>query len=149
MSAELALSLLSILVTLLLGLLVWHNSRRSNQVADKKVTVEEQALEDAREDVIAKRRAEELDRLYERVEKLENEGEERDTELRVLRSHARDSETRELLLYHHVKDLRAHILRGDPPPPPKMPPDLVAWFETFGITEPPHLLPRVDPQGGE
>ena len=58
-------------VTLLLGIFTYVNVRRANKTSEKKVSVEEQQAEDSREDVIARRRAEELDRVYERIDKLE------------------------------------------------------------------------------
>lgn len=142
MTVELVLSGLSLLVTLLLGLLVWHNSRKGNQVAEKKVTVEEQAQIDLREDMVTRRRGEELQRLYERVEKLEEAEEERESEIRILRAAARQSERRERLMHAHVVALTQHIVDELPPPPPTMDPELQSYFEQledleeFGVTEP-------------
>ena len=64
---------LSLLVTAVLGVLMWVNSRKQTGQGDRKITVEEQVAEDAREDVIAERRRVELERLYSRVGKLEEE----------------------------------------------------------------------------
>lgn len=138
MSIELILSAFSILVTLLLGLLVWHNSRKGNQVAEHKVTVEEQAQIDIREDMVTRRRGEELERLYERVEKLEDSEEERESEIRILRAAARQSERRERLMFNHVQALRTHIINKLPPPPPVMADELLEWFEQYeaGMVEP-------------
>ncbi len=58
-------------ITLLIGVLVYLNARRQNRTGEKKLSLEEQQEANDREDVIAKRRAEELERLYERVDKLE------------------------------------------------------------------------------
>lgn len=129
MSVELILSGLSILVTFLLGLLVWNNSRRGNQVAAHKVTVEEQARIDVRDDMVAHRRGEELQRLYTRVDNLEKAQGEREEEIRKLRASAKSSEKRERLMYTHMRELRNHIVNELPPPPPTMPRELSAWFE--------------------
>lgn len=138
MTTELILSILSLAVTLLLGLLVWHNSRKGTQVADKKVTVEQQAQIDVREDMVTRWRGEELTRLYERVEKLEEVDEERESELRIMRAAARQSERRERMMYNHMVELRHHIVNELPPPPPVMADELLEWFEQyeFGMTEP-------------
>jgi hypothetical protein len=138
MSTELWLSAFSLVVTTLLGLLVWHNSRGANKNAEKKVSVEEQAAEDARDDVIAERRRVELERLYGRLDKIETDFEAQGLELKGLTDHLRDCDKREILLYHHVSDLRNHIVNNKPPPPPRMPLELVEWFEKFGETEPVH-----------
>lgn len=71
MSAGDLLGFISLGVSLLLGVLVFVTNRRANKTSEKKLSVEEQEIEDNREDVIAKRRKEELDRLYQRVDKLE------------------------------------------------------------------------------
>lgn len=67
-----------VLVAAFLAVFTVHTNLRASKTSEKKVTVEEQIAEDAREDVIATRRREELDRLYElraqdnaRLEKLE------------------------------------------------------------------------------
>lgn len=62
---------ISISVTLLLGVLVFITNRRANRTSEKKLTVEEQQAEDVREDMIAKRSASELERLYKRTDDLE------------------------------------------------------------------------------
>lgn len=112
MSFELAASMFSIFVTLLLGLGVYLNARRSNKNAEKHLTVEEQVAEDEREDVIARRRREELDRLYARVEKLE-QGQ---TELRDRLKRA-EKEGREML--KHIEVLERAV--PNPPGPPVRP----------------------------
>lgn len=58
------LGLISLIVTLLLGLLAVINNHRATKNNEKQSAV-------GQEDIIAKRRKEELDRLYERVDKLE------------------------------------------------------------------------------
>lgn len=65
------LGLISICVTLLLGVLVFITNRRANTTADKKLTFEEQQAEDTRHRSISEERRRELDRLYLRVDKLE------------------------------------------------------------------------------
>lgn len=136
------LSLISLAITLLLGVGVWLNSRRSNRTAEKKLTVEEQTAEDNREDVIARRRKEELERLYKRVDDLDEDMKSMKADLdarqatidtqaidiRDLQQHATESDEREELLFTHLADLRDHIVEGKPPPPPMMPEKLVAWF---------------------
>jgi uncharacterized protein HemX len=62
---------ISIAVTLLLGLLVFITNRRANRTGEKKLTLEEQQVEDQRHRSISEERRKELDRLYERVDKLE------------------------------------------------------------------------------
>ena len=62
---------ISLLVTLLLGLLVFRTNSRANKTSEKTLTLQEQNAEDDREDNIAERRRVELERLYERVDKLE------------------------------------------------------------------------------
>lgn len=71
MSAGEILGTVSIVVTLLLGILVFITNRRANRTSEKKLTLEEQQAADEREDGIAERRRVELERLYGRVEKLE------------------------------------------------------------------------------
>jgi hypothetical protein len=141
MDAAFWLSILSIGVTAALGVLVFVNNRRANRTAEKKLTVEEQAIADEREDVIARRRKEELDRLYARYEAMEEDiaslkesrkGDQ--AKIRVLEARAELADAREVLLYRHTKELRAHILNQLPPPPPTMPLDLVQWFEQFEMT---------------
>lgn len=66
------LGLISITVTLLLGVLVFITNRRANTTQAKKLTLEEQTVEDKRHRSISQERREELDRLYARVDKLEH-----------------------------------------------------------------------------
>lgn len=138
------LSLFSVIVTLGLGVLVFVNNRRANRTAEKKLTVEEQIAKNEREDVIAKRRREELDRLYARCDELEADivDLKRDRrvqrhQISVLESRAELSDAREVLLYRHTKALRNHIINQLPPPPPTIPNDLASWFEAFELTDPP------------
>lgn len=138
------LSLFSVIVTLGLGVLVFVNNRRANRTAEKKLTVEEQIAKNEREDVIAKRRREELDRLYTRCDELEADivDLKRDRrvqrhQISVLESRAELADAREVLLYRHTKALRNHIINQLPPPPPTIPHDLAAWFEAFELTDPP------------
>lgn len=65
------MALISLIGTLLLGVLAFVTNRRANRTSEKKLTLEEQTAEDDREDNIAERRRIELDRLYQRVDKLE------------------------------------------------------------------------------
>jgi hypothetical protein len=65
------LSIGSLVVSLLLGLLVFVTNRRANRTSEKKLTIEEQALMDAREATVAEQRLEELNRLLPRVSALE------------------------------------------------------------------------------
>ncbi|MFL2001424.1 hypothetical protein [Microbacterium sp. A1-JK] len=58
-------------MTFILGIAMFLNSRRVAKQGDRKLTTDEQSVEDAREDVIAERRRIELERLYERVAILE------------------------------------------------------------------------------
>lgn len=143
MSVELALSAFSIFVTLALGVLVFVNSRRANQTAEKKLTVEEQQAEHEREDVIARRRREELDRLYARCDELEADVKQLKLDRRadkkkieVLQSRTDLADAREVVLYRHIKSLRTHIVKQLPPPPPTMPIEVVRWFEEFELTDP-------------
>lgn len=46
------------------------------------------------------------------------------------------TDAREVLIYRHAKALREHIIRGNPPPPPTLPQELVEWFERFEMTDP-------------
>lgn len=135
MNVELTLGIAGTIVGLLGITYTFINSRRSNQISATKVGVEAQAAEDVREDVIAERRRVELERLYGRLDKLETDFDEQGTDLTNLKAHLKDCDRREILLYHHVSDLRAHIVNNKPPPPPRMPVELVEWFETFGQTE--------------
>lgn len=65
------LPIVSIAVTLLLGVLVFITNRRANRTSEKHLTLEEQQEANDREDTIAERRRVELERLYQRVDKLE------------------------------------------------------------------------------
>lgn len=65
------LSLVTAMAALLGVVLVFITNRRANKTDEKKLTLEEQAVEDAHEDKIAERRLGELNRLYERVAVLE------------------------------------------------------------------------------
>lgn len=65
------LSLITGLTALAGVVLVFITNRRANATNEKKLTLEEQQAEDAREDKIAERRLGELNRLYERVAVLE------------------------------------------------------------------------------
>lgn len=143
MSFETILSSVSIFVTLLLGLLVFFNAVRSNRTAEKKLTVEEQQAQDDREDVIAKRRREELDRLYARCDELEADVEQLKKDrkadkikIEVLQSRTDLADAREVVLYRHIKSLRTHIVKQLPPPPPTLPIEVVRWFEEFELTDP-------------
>lgn len=71
MSGDTVLGGISLAVTLLLGLLVFVTNRRANKTGEKKLTLDEQQLEDQRHRSISEERRKELDRLYERVDKLE------------------------------------------------------------------------------
>lgn len=137
------LSIFSIVVTLGLGLLVFINNRRANQTAEKKLTVEEKQAQFERDDVITRRRGEELNRLYERcdeleasMEKLKADRKEDLKQIVILGARAELADAREVLLYRHTKALRDHIVKQLPPPPPTLPVDLVEWFEEFEMTDP-------------
>lgn len=126
------LSAVSLLVSGLLGLGVYVNSKRGVKQKDRELTVDEQQAQDAREDMIARERREELERLYPQLREMR----ERMAQMDTLLDERRESDRREKMLYHHVKDLRDHIVDERPPPPPEMPVELVEWFEDFGVTEP-------------
>lgn len=101
---------ISILVSLILGLLVFITNRRSAANKEKRLTIDEQRIEDARLDNIADRRREELDRLYVRVEKLEtlvNELRERDEQKQTTIEHQADELKRTNQLLADVRRLFA------------------------------------------
>jgi hypothetical protein len=137
------LSLLSIIVTLSLGLLVFINNRRANSTAEKKLTVEEKQAAYEREAVITRRRGEELDRLYTRCDELEADikqliadRKEDLKQIKILGNRAELADAREALLYRHTRELRDHIVNQLPPPPPTLPIDLIEWFAQFEMTDP-------------
>lgn len=74
------LSCVSLAVTLLLGILLFVTNRRANRTSEKKLTIEEQALKDAKEATVADQRLEELNRLQPRIEALEAKVEELETD---------------------------------------------------------------------
>jgi len=71
MNTGLAMSIASLLGTLFLGYLSYRNYKRANDVQTKATEVQAQAAIDARASMIAKETADELTRLYKRVDKLE------------------------------------------------------------------------------
>lgn len=100
----------SLAVTLLLGLLVYRTNRGANRTNEKKLSIEEQIAEDERGDRIAERRRVELERLYERVEKLEALTETLKKELEVIQ------EERDMIVKHVA------VLEAGWPNPPGPPP---------------------------
>lgn len=106
------LSLISIIVTLLLGVGVFYNARKHNQTEAKQLTVTEQNAADDRDDAIAERRRVELERLYIRLDAMEAVQEELLTRL--------DSyETQSVEMIHHI--VRLENMIPNPPGPPSRP----------------------------
>lgn len=124
----------SLIVSMLLGLGMYINSRRGVSQRDRELTTDEQQARHAREDMVMRERREELERLYPQLREMR----EHIKQMEILERRLWESDRREWVLYQHVKDLRNHIVEEKPPPPPAMPPELVEWFEDFGATEPSH-----------
>lgn len=109
-------------ILLLLGTYITVRATKGRTQVDYKTAMEkrldekmgaytdrlEQRLEVAEEKAVA---------LSERVEHLEDVQE--------------ASERREKLLYKYTSTLRDHILGNKPPPPPRMPDELVEWYSSF------------------
>lgn len=81
------ISCISLGITLLLGLLLFLTNRRANRTNEKKLTIEEQALKDAREATVADQRLEELNRLIPRVTDLEEKVERLEKQRTFLHTH--------------------------------------------------------------
>lgn len=62
---------ISLAGTILVAVLAFMTNRRANRTSEKHLSLEEQQAEDNRDDLVTKRQAAELDRLYARVDKLE------------------------------------------------------------------------------
>ena len=124
MTPELTLSAVGLIVSVLLGLFVLIPKIREAGAA--------------REDIIARRRGEELTRLYARLDEMEIDLGTQAKEIKELQAHVALSDRRENLMYHHMKALREHIISELPPPPPSMPAELTAWFEELARTDPGH-----------
>lgn len=106
-------------VTFLLGVFVALNNRRANRTSEKKLTIEEQAAEDQSDDRIAERRLAELNRLYARVEALEQNDREKDVRIRVLEQELGAEKARQEAMFRHI--LKLELLIPDPPGPPPRP----------------------------
>lgn len=124
--------ILSLVVTALIGLGAYVNSKRGVKQKDRELTADEEHEKAVREDMIARERREELERLYPQLREMRERLAQMDSIIRK----QYESDRREKILYLHVKDLRDHILDRRPPPPPEMPQELVEWFEGFDPTGP-------------
>ena len=106
------LSLISLFITLLLGVGVFYNARKHNATEERQLTVAEQNASDDRDDAIAERRRVELERLYIRLDAME----EVQTDLLArLDSY----ETQSVEMIHHI--VRLENMVPNPPGPPQRP----------------------------
>jgi uncharacterized protein HemX len=106
------LSLISLFITLLLGIGVFYNARKHNKTEERQLTVTEQNQADERDDAIAERRRVELERLYIRLDAMEEV--QADLLARV------DSyETQTVEMIHHI--VRLENMVPNPPGPPSRP----------------------------
>ena len=113
------LSLISITVTLLLGFLVYRTNKHANKTHAKKLTLEEQVAEDERGDKIAERRRIELNRLYDRLDKLEASDREKSVCIENLEREVREIRAEKSVLLEHLDVLEAGY--PSPPGPPPRP----------------------------
>lgn len=116
-------------VLLLLGTWITVRATRGKTQVDYKTAMEKRLDE---------KMGAYTDRLEKRLETAEGKAQEaqaRADELEGRVDHLEDvqeaSERREKLLYKYTSTLREHILGNKPPPPPRMPDELVEWYSSF------------------
>lgn len=91
---------------------------------DKKMREYQQDLED--------RNA----KLQETLQAVQTEAEVQARDIKKLQDDSDATKRREQIMFGYFAALREHILLQLPPPPPKVPPELVDWFEDWEATFP-------------
>lgn len=146
--AAIVISALALIaVSVIGGRAAWKNSRKSaeEQEAAKKepswheLVTENRNLRTDLGDLDAKfeaYREEQRQKFEEHQAETRRKTAETDGEIRLMKANQSLADRREVLIYHHTKALRDHIINEMPPPPPPMPKELSDWFENFEDTQP-------------
>lgn len=115
---EIILALIGVSGVVITGILVFINTRRSNDL--KKIELEQSKLKDDQEREAAKRKeaSEKHQKDMERVAALESKAQEQDAAMDRMRM-------KFTLLWTHALELNQWIYEGKGPPPPTFPPGLL------------------------